>query len=204
MIAGLGNTTNNAILSGASTAASIATPAIASGTGLTAAVGASMAIPIIGAAIAGVTLGIGLFLNRKGPQQKVVSSKIVDQEEVFLKQNLAAWKASDKYYSEQQQCLANFNAIWNETKAKLNDPSLGEPGQRGIKDRDRGGKWDWWGYYFDPIANDPEVKPDPTISSQVSDSVSNVMSNVNEMGNGWGLFLLGGGLLFTGMVAFSD
>lgn len=185
-IAGLGSlgaTTGNVAVAAGSIGAQAATPTIAAGIGL--------AIPIVGAAIAGVTLAISLFLNRAGPKQKVAATHIVDQEEVLLKQNLAAWQGSSKTVAEQQQSLANFNAIWGETTQKLNDPSLGEPGQRGIKDRSRGGKWDWFNYYYDPIANDPNV-------GKTTASVSEIVSNLTSGGFN-PLLLVGGLILFAGL-----
>lgn len=182
---GLGATPGNIAVAVGSTAASSAAPVIATTLGL--------AIPIVGAAIAGVTLAISAFINRKGPQQKRASSYIVDEEEKLLKANLAAWGSSNKTVAEQQQALANFTIVWEETKTKLNDPSLGEPGQRGIADRTRGGKWDWFNYYYDPIANDPNVG---LVSSSLSEIISAITSgSFNPM------FLIGGLLVIAGLAS---
>jgi hypothetical protein len=183
---GLGATPGNIAVAVGSTAASSAAPAIAAGIGL--------AIPIVGAAIAGVTLAISAFINRKGPQQKRMSTYIVDEEEKFLKANLAAWESSKKTVAEQQQALANFSAIWEETRTKLSDPSLGEPGQRGITDRSRGGKWDWFVYYYDPIANDPSV-------GMVSSSPSEIIASLTS--GGFNPMLLVGGLLLLAGIGLS-
>ncbi len=71
-----------------------------------------------------------------------------------MKQNLAAWQSSSKSCAEQQACISNFNTLWNQVVNACNNPQLGDPGQACIDDRKRGGKWDWFSYYLDPIVND--------------------------------------------------
>lgn len=121
-----------------------------------AAAGASAAIPFVGPAIAGITLLIGLFTKRGA--QKEATTKIVNDAEPLLKQNLEAWNSSSKTVAEQQQALANFNAVWQQVVAACSNTSYGDPGHWCIDDRNRGGKWDWFSYYYDPIANDPNVQ----------------------------------------------
>ncbi|MCI0528475.1 MAG: hypothetical protein L0Y56_13635, partial [Nitrospira sp.] len=48
----------------------------------------------------------------------------------------------------------NFVNVWEEVKKQCGDPVMGSPGEACIRDRDRGGQWDWWSYYYDPIAQD--------------------------------------------------
>lgn len=194
---GMGGDAANIGLSIGSSIGSATTPLIASSTGLTAALGATVAIPIIGAAIAGITLGIDAFIHRKGPKQKVASTKIVNEVEPYMKDNLDAWNKSNKYKSEQIQALSNFDQLWNLTTTKLNDPSLGEPGQRGITDRSRGGKWDWFSYYRDPIANDPEVKPDPTSTEALGTKLSSLTGGM--FSGDTLLMVVGGALVIWGL-----
>lgn len=148
----LGPTLNTSIASGGSI-------------GVAAFMGTSLAVPIIGAAIAGITLAIGLFLNRAGPKQKTATSNYVNEIEPLMRQNIAAWRASDKTASEQVQALANFDSLWAMVLKYCNQESMGDPGKNCVADRVSGGKWDWFSYYRDPIANDPEVVPDATVSS---------------------------------------
>ncbi len=177
---GLGDaSTQQLITNVGASAASVAAPI-----GLAIA-GATSAIPFVGPAILGVTLLIGLFT--KHGAQKEAASKIVDAVEPYMKQNLAAWNESTKTKAEQVQALANFDSLWKTVLSKESDPSLGDAGKRGISDRSPGGKWDWFAYYRNPIANDPNVQAD-SISS-----VSNLFSSSGGSTN-W-VVLIGVGLI---------
>jgi hypothetical protein len=122
-----------------------------------------VAVPVIGAAIAGVTAMIGIWIsnNAKYHAQETATTHIVDEAEKFMQQNLDAWNQSQKTKSEQEQGIANYNAIWAQVVQACNQQQYGDPGQRCIHDRERGGKWPWPTYFLDPIANDPNVQPDP-------------------------------------------
>lgn len=117
-------------------------------------------VPIVGPIVAGVALALSLILGRKGPRQKVVSTQIVDELEPQLKINLEGYRSGPRTRASQQAALANFDAAWAYliSPDALGNAELGEPGRRGIADRDRDGKWDWFAYYRDPIANDPQVR----------------------------------------------
>lgn len=78
MYVGLGQTGTRIATGATSTAGSVAgahAGSIASAVGLH----ATWAVPVVGAAIAGVTLAITAWLNRAGPRQKVATTKIVDE-----------------------------------------------------------------------------------------------------------------------------
>lgn len=129
--------------------------------------GASMAVPLIGAAIAGVTAIVGFFVNRAAQyhSEESAATGIVNQAEVLMKQNLSAWQStSPKTQSAQYVALQNFCVVWNEVVKACNVTQLAAPGQRCVADRQRGGKWDWFSYYYDPIANDSSVVPDASVS----------------------------------------
>lgn len=159
----------------------------------------SLAVPLIGAAIAGVTLAIGLWLNRLGPKQKVATTKIVNEAEPLLKQNLDAWNASSKTPEEQAQAIANFQNIWSAVVQACSVDQYGSPGHACIEDRmpqgqqiqaggntyTGNGKWNWFGYYLDPIQNDPNVR-----SASIGSSASSLLSSFTS-GSG----LSGGALL---------
>jgi len=150
--------------------------------------GKSLAVPVIGAAIAGVTLAIGLWMNRRGPKQKVYTTQIVNEAEPLLQQNLDAWNASNKTRSEQAQALQNFDQIWSAVVAACDRPELGNPGQACINDRKPGGRWDWAAYYRTPILNDANVTDDP---------ISNAFAEISGIFGGDSTLplLLAGGLL---------
>jgi len=152
----------------------------------------ALAVPVVGAAIAGVLLAVNLFLNRMGPKQKVWTTQIANEAEQLLQRNLDAWNNSDKYVSEQQVALANFDAIWNMVLEKCGDPKMGEPGERCINERKEGGvaPWcpkpggvgcDWFILYRRPISDDPELRADPTNTvASVSETVTNVSDSIGS------------------------
>jgi hypothetical protein len=138
-------------------------------------IGASAAGPV-GAAIAGVGLLIGALIANSGCGPTcVMATHIVDQLEPQLKANRDAYMAGPRTRSNQAAALANFDNAWAwlTSMQACGSPELGDAGKRCISDRDRGGRWDWFSYYRDPIANDPTVAPDPVSSIASAFSTSN-------------------------------
>ena len=128
---------------------------------------ATAAIPIVGPIIAGVTIALSMYFNRKGPKQKQATTAIVNKVEPELKKNVDAYLALPVHYvSAQQQALNNFDAGWAYVQDQCNIPEMGNPGIACTADRGRGGRWDWFSYYRDPIANDTSVVPDPSALDQ--------------------------------------
>ena len=119
----------------------------------------------IGAGVAAAIAAIQLLFSRKGPKQKVATTKIVDQVEPILKQNLAAYLASPRTQSDQAAALGVFDAGWAYVVQYCDIPEMGAPGKECVKDRAAGGEWDWFAYYRDPIANDPAVIPDAMVDA---------------------------------------
>ena len=155
----------------------MAAPQIAGSVGTMAVSGtawAAAAIPIIGAAVAGVTMWLTSIFRRGA--QKEAATRIVDEIEVKLKENLQGYLSLPvRYQSAQAQALANFDAAWQAVVENCSNPQLGSAGQRCIQERQRGGSapWcptgtgcDWFALYRDPIANDPNVRPDPVFDPQ--------------------------------------
>lgn len=164
--------------------------AVGGGFATAAVAGTSLAVPVVGAAIAGATLLVGLFLNRKKPAQKVATTQIANEVEGLMKENLLAWKQSDKTIVEQQQALANFDGLWNRfVELTAEDPQMGSPGKQAVVDRKRepqGGDnlpgIDWFAFYRDPIANDT--------ARQLTKAESFLPSSLTKDGNAdWGLIL---------------
>lgn len=158
----------------ATSAASIA----AGGTGLILGLTASAAIPIVGAVIAGITIGITAILNSGCGQLCIVTSNWANQAEDLLKQNIAGYfnLPAPRTVEQKAQALANFDNIWNYLYQQCANPQLGVPGSNCINDRKAGAcKWhvttpnlwpgqpgpgecfNWFNGYRDPIANDPAV-----------------------------------------------
>jgi hypothetical protein len=111
-------------------------------------------VPLVGPAVAGAAIALALIFNRRGPAQKVRSTQIVDDIEPVLKQNVAGYLAGPRTKASQAQALKTFDEAWAYVKAACGVPELGDPGRACITDRDRGGPWDWFSYYRDPIAKD--------------------------------------------------
>lgn len=191
ILASGGDTGKNLILSSPSIAA-----------GVMAQIWPALAVPVVGAAVAGVTVALTLLFNRKGPAQKVATTKIVDQVEPLLQDNLRGYMEGPRTYASQEQALQNFDAAWAYLAEKCGASVMGEPGQRCISERQRGGSapWcptgtgcDWFALYRDPIANDvPASSGRP--GGDFADTVSSVFTD--ESGNlNLGPVLLGAGLL---------
>jgi hypothetical protein len=101
---------------------------------------------------------------------KIATTQIVNQAEVFLKQNLAAWQslsASQKTVEAQQAALMNFDNVWAQVVQACGSGQYGTAGQNCIGDRQQGAChyqpqpgqcWNWFVGYRDPIANDPQVQ----------------------------------------------
>jgi hypothetical protein len=95
------------------------------------------------------------------------ATRVVDQLEPYLKQNLAAYFAQPQRSATMQaQALSVVDAILADVRNGCSDPNLGDAGRRCISERlVKGGSapWcpsgtgcDWITLYRDPIANDPQ------------------------------------------------
>ena len=133
------------------------------------------AAPFLAAAGALTKLIGGLF---HPDMTKVEATNIVNRIEAeYMKPNLAAWQAlpaNHKTQSAQAAAENLFNQAWNMVIQACSQASLGQAGINCIGDRSRGGKVDWFGYYLDPIVNDPNVIPDssPLSSGSFLDSIT--------------------------------
>jgi len=151
----------------------------------------SALIPIIGPAVAAITLGITALFSRKGAKQKLATTKIVETVEPKMQANLQAYLSGPRTASSQAQALANFDALWAYVEQSCETDANGNPGRACVGDRESGachyktspggwstdGKsytapgannsgdacWNWFVGYREPIATDPSVVPDPTV-----------------------------------------
>lgn len=170
----------------------------------------TMAIPIIGAAVAGVTIGLMLLYARKGPKQKVATTKIVDQVEPQLQDNLRGYLEGPRTVESYEQALANFAAGWGWVVEHCGAAVMDEPGQRCINERKEGGSapWcptttgcDWFTLYRDPIlANPPVARASATGGGNLlQDATGLDFSSIFGPGDGGSgsllPLLLGGGLI---------
>lgn len=187
---GLGASSSQ-VVSAATGATTALAPTIASTIGLTTAIGASAAIPIVGLAIAGIGFAIEAILNSGCGQSCVITSDWANQAEAQLQQNIAAYFAlpTPRLASVQAAALGNFDAVWNYLEQQCSQVA-GAPGQDCISDRQSGACkwkqtttppwgtptagscWNWFNGYRDPIANDPNVVQDSPIPTTIQNAVS--------------------------------
>jgi hypothetical protein len=148
-------------------------------TAIGAALGGGLAVPLVGAAFAGIWLGIQAILNSGCGKSCVITSDWANQAEALLKKNLSAYMAlpTPRAMSAQAAYLANFDAVWNYLVQECSSPGLSTAGQHCISDRQAGAChyhdasgqcWNWFVGYRDPIANDPNVVQDSAASSAVT------------------------------------
>ena len=167
-------------------ASSAATSLASGGSGLILGMAPSLAIPVIGAALAGVTILATVLIQNSGCGVTCVeTSDWANQAEPLLQQNITAYFAiaAPRSQSQQNAALANFTAIWTALVNQCSNPATGNAGVRCISDRQagactwkatadspwpggpaQGACWNWWNAYHDPIANDPNVVPDSAAS----------------------------------------
>lgn len=185
--AGTGPTTSQIVqqagsIATAATTATIAATSAASiasgGSGMILGMTASQAMPLIGAAIAAITLGIQLILNSGCGETCIITSNWANQAADLLEQNIKAYFAipAPRPVEAKAQALANFDNIWNYLRQQCNNVQLGQAGVNCIQDRMRGACkwhqtgqpefpgqpatgqcWNWFNSYRDPIDQDPAV-----------------------------------------------
>jgi hypothetical protein len=115
------------------------------------------AIPIAGAVVAVGVLIFSMLHNSTGLRQDAETTAEVNAAAVYMQNNLDAWNASTKNTATQVQALANFDNAWAAVLNFCGKASEGTPGERCISERQRGGQYDFFSYYRDPIANDPQA-----------------------------------------------
>lgn len=118
----------------------------------------------IGAAIAAAGALIAFAISKTGCGPTcIVASGIVDQLEPQLAANRDAFLEGPRTAADKAAALANFDYAWNwlTSAEALGSSELGDAGRRGITDRSRGGKWDWFSYYRDPIERAATFDRDP-------------------------------------------
>lgn len=184
--------------------AKVASTSIASALGM----GAAM-IPLIGAGVAALTFAVPMILNqfRGCGQTCTAATRIVDQAGEALELNLRAYMEGPHTVTSQRVALDTFDQIWAAVANACSNPALGDAGRRCISERQRGGhvpgvtrEGSWFEWYRDPIANDPNVKPDPVDPSSLQGIGTNFLAG---MGSGTTL-LLGAAALGVLALAMSD
>lgn len=164
----------------------VAAPAVAHLLGIAVAT----AVPIVGAAFAGVLMGVELILHSGCGETCVITSQWANQAEPYLRDNIQTYfRITDRPRTDfdKYSALNIFDAVWAGLVQRCSQPGLGTPGQNCIADRQSGACkwrqradgvgmsnpvipgepqpgecWNWFSGYRDPIANDHTVPlPDP-------------------------------------------
>lgn len=144
-----------------STAAQLSPALVSTGASVATWLAPASAAGPIGLAAAGVAIALSLIFSRKGPQQKVASTRIVDDLEPILSENRDGYLNNpQRTEADRLAALANFDEAWRylTSESACGAPQLGEPGRRCISDRAPGGQWDWWRRYRDPIDDGPALR----------------------------------------------
>ncbi len=165
------------------------TQAISSG--LLSAAGIVSTVPggqLPGAIIAAVGAMTGLIGGLFKPDlTKIEATRIVDQIEAqTLKPMIASWQSlnpEQKTRSMQSTYLQIFDKAWAAVLQGCGNPNLGPAGAACISDRQAGSCkwngpdgqcWNWHIGYRDPVANDPDVHPDP---APAADAITSTVSS---------------------------
>jgi hypothetical protein len=199
------------------------------GSGLLSAGGVIAAIPggqLPGAIVAAVGALTGLIGGLFAPNvNNIAATHIVDQIETQLNQLEAGWQAlppSQKTQTNQAAFLELIDAALNKVQQGCSNPALGTSGQRCISERlVQGGTapWcpnpghmgcDWVTAYRVPIANDPNVIPDPvatvggSVGGTVGGSIDNTVATVSQALGGVSPLWLGVGLIAAALLLVGD
>lgn len=162
----------------------------------------ALAVPIIGAAIVGITMGIIALLRSGCGQTCIITSQWANQAEPLLAQNIQAYFSlpAPRTRQQQQMALNNFEVVWAKLQELCGQPGTGDAGVRCITDRQAGACkwkqtsdspllqypgepqpgqcWNWFSGYRDPIANDPVVDDAQAALSSVGSTVSSVVNSL--------------------------
>ena len=214
----------------------IAGTALSAGTGIATAIaaGATLTIPIIGAALGAVTLAIEAILNSGCGNTCVVTSNWANQAADQLQNNIEEYFAipSPRPQSAQTTAVGNFMSVWNYLVQECSAPSLGTAGQNCISDRQEGAChyqaappqfpgqpatgacWNWWNAYHDPIANDPDVISDEAYTAlqttgsstgtTSTPSTTATVSTASGISSSTMLLMAGAALVLFGMTGGSN
>jgi hypothetical protein len=171
--------------------------------------------PLVAAA-AQVGAALAQIVSLFGPNpNNTYATEVVNQVEAdVLQPNLAAWQATpdaQKTIAGQQAFETVFNGGWQYVLSACNNPALGSAGINCLKDRQRGGKFDWFKLYYDPIATDPApaanaalVAANPAaITSSVTGAVDSTVASISTA-TGLSPLMIGVGLIAFALVLVSD
>lgn len=143
---------------------------------------------------------IGLIRGLLTPDlTKIRATAIVNEIEAdHLKPNVEKWRAlrpEEKTPEVQAAAEQVFLQAWNGVLQGCGRADLGQAGVNCIGDRQRGGKWDWFVMYYDPIAQDPDVAANQAAGLEPSGDLGSSGGFAGTGISGTTLGWIGGGML---------
>lgn len=122
------------------TGGSIAAAPIGAALAPTLGLSVGLAVPIVGAAFAGLVFGIQALMNSGCGQTCVITSQYANKATQLMSDNLGAYLKLPAPRSQTAQAayLANFDAIWNWLVQVCSQPGTGNAGVRCIQNQQRG------------------------------------------------------------------
>ena len=128
---------------------------------LSAVTGPAAPFVAIGGALVSFATGV-LHLGQGCGATCIEASNAANYVQCVLALNLNTYMTTwPRYASAQAAAKAVYSQAWTYL-VETCDSIGGEGGKGCLEDRQRGGKYDYFAFYLDPIANDPCVAPDPT------------------------------------------
>lgn len=188
--------------SGQTAAAALATVQAASSAGLiTLSTTLAAAIPVAGAVVALGLVAFNLLHDSRAAQQKVETTNVVNRAEAVMKANLAAWNGSAKSFATQAACVKVFNDAWAAIENFCSQASEGNPGKRCVSERQRGGQYDYFANYLDPIAKDPHAGDVDRAAEAVAaaDPLGALLGKTTTGGTNWTAYALPAALLVAAL-----
>lgn len=147
-------------------------------------------IPIAGAVLeAGAALANIVSLFGPNPNNEITTEWVNQMAADVMTPNVQAWQAlapEEKTPAAQRYAEEVFNQGWNQIVGLCSNPQLGSAGTNCLKDRQRGGKWDWFVYFYDPIAKDPQVAANIAAAKQAAADAASQSADNSTPGSAGG------------------
>jgi hypothetical protein len=171
---------------GAVTATAITTAATS---GAIATSTAALAIPIVGAVVAGVAIWLSI-ISRKNAQ-KSASTGVMYQIQEQAEKNLKGYLEGPRTASSQKVALQNIDGLIALLKSPqgCGNPELGDAGRRCWTERaTQEGPYSWYPAFRDPIANDTPNPDPPGVLDSAADTLTSFatgFANLLPDAGGW-------------------
>ena len=112
-------------------------------------------------------------------QRRLTATEIVDAVEPVMQQNVDEYLSfPDRDRETQLAYVVNFDDMWQMVADTCGSSELGQAGRRCISDRIRGGQFDWFVKYRDPIGTDTEVGVSPIMASLLPQPLQELVAGV--------------------------